>query len=150
MQGGNPNDIVNCFSAANIGLTPPFQLTAIRFWMGDSTVPPADLSIQVWAGTVGFGPTTTNLYSQELQGFVAGENTAHLDETLLMFDAEFCVGVKSVSMTDGLRIQTDGGQSDSASYLMSPRCGLPEFKSLGDIAGPGDFCIEAMVMEGGR
>jgi hypothetical protein len=71
-----------------------------------------------------------------------------LDEALLLFDAEFCVGVKSSSIEDGLRIQTDGGQSDQASYLMSPRCGLPGFKSLGDIAGPGDFCSEAMVMEG--
>jgi hypothetical protein len=150
MQGGNPNDIVNCFSVTEIGLSPPFQLTATRFWVGDSAVPPEDLSIQVWAGTVADGPTAINLYSQALNGFVSGENTVRLDETLLLFDAEFCVGVRSDSMDDGLRIQTDGGQSDHSSYLMSPRCGLPEFKSLGDIAGPGDFCIEAMVMDGSR
>jgi hypothetical protein len=150
MQGGNPNDIVNCFSVENVGLSPPFQLTTVRFWLGDSTVPPADLSIQVWAGTVAYGPTTTNLYSQALNGFVPGENSVQLDETLLILEAEFCVGVQSASIEDGLRIQTDGGQSDRASYLMSPRCGLPEFKSLGDIAGPGDFCIEAMVTEGER
>ncbi|KAG7369274.1 hypothetical protein IV203_032017 [Nitzschia inconspicua] len=150
MQGGNPNDIVNCYSAAATGLSPPFQLTAVRFWMGDSTVPPVELSIVVWAGTVEFGPTTTNLYSQPLHGYAPGENTAQLTETLLIFDAEFCVGVKSTSMTDGLRIQTDVGQSGSSSYLMSPRCGVPEFKSLGEIASPGDFCIEAMVTEAAR
>jgi hypothetical protein len=120
MQGGNPNDIVNCFSVAGVDLSPPFQLAAVRFWLGDSTVPPADLSIQVWAGTVGSGPTTKNLHSQTLDGYVSGENIVRLDEALLLFDAEFCVGVKSSSIEDGLRIQTDGGQSDQASYLMSP------------------------------
>jgi hypothetical protein len=145
MQGGNPNDVVNCFDVSTVGLGAPFQLTAVRFWMGDSTLPPADLSIQVWEGSVATGPSETNIYSQELVGFVSGENTAAVTTTLLIFDQQFCVGVKSASMTDGLRMQTDGGATDSASYLKSPRCGLPEFKSLNEIAGPGDFCIEAFV-----
>lgn len=146
VQGGNPNDIVNCFDVTSVGLTAPFQLTAVRFWVGDSSLPPADLSIQVWEGFIASGPTN-NLYSQLLTGYVPGENTAQLSATLLIFEVEFCVGVKSESLTGGLRVQTDGGSSDRASYLMSPRCGLPEFKALGDIAGPGDFCIEAFVKE---
>ncbi|KAL3919488.1 MAG: hypothetical protein SGILL_003727 [Bacillariaceae sp.] len=146
MQGGNPNDIVNCFDVTTLGLTAPFELKAVRFWVGDSSLPPADLSIQVWQRSAdGAGPSDTNLYNQDLVGYIPGANTATLTTPLTVTDQEFCVGVKSASMTDGLRIQTDSGTTDGASYIKSPRCGLPDFTSLNEIAGPGDFCIEAMV-----
>jgi hypothetical protein len=145
MQGGNPNDIANCFDVTTVGLAVPFELTAVRFWVGDSADLPADLSIRVWEGTVATGPTMNVLYTQELSGFTSGQNNVFLTSELLIFQTEFCVGVTSVSMDDGLRVQTDGGDMQSNSFIMSPRCGITEFRSLTDIMVMGDFCIEAFV-----
>jgi hypothetical protein len=145
MQGGNPNDIVNCFDITTVGLALPFQVNAVRFWVGDSANLPADLKIRVWEGTVSGGPTTNILYSQDLSGYNSGENNVFITSELLIFEPEFCIGVNSASMDDGLRIQTDGGDMESNSFIMSPRCGLPEFQSLTDIMVMGDFCIEAFV-----
>ena len=145
MQGGNPNDIANCFDVTTVGLAVPFELNSVRFWVGDSTDLPADLSIRVWEGTVATGPTTNVLYTQELSGYNSGQNNVFITTDLLIFTNEFCVGVTSVSMDDGLRVQTDGGDMMSNSFIMSPRCGIPEFRSLTDIMVMGDFCIEAFV-----
>jgi hypothetical protein len=145
MKGGNPNDIVNCFNVESVGLSAPFRLSAIRFWIGDSSGAPSDLKLRVWEGTVSGGPSMNVLHTQDLVGFAVGENNAVVNSDVLIFETEFCVGVTSTSMDDGLRIQTDSGQVNSASWLMSPRCGLPEFQTLAGIGVVGDFCIEAMV-----
>jgi len=145
--GGNPNAIVNCFNINEFEVTIPLQLESIRFWIGESAALPPDLRINVYAGTQANGPMDNIiLYSEELSGYVLGENLVDLDTPLLVFQEQFCVGVASIAPDGGLRIKTDvSGEMDDGSYLKASACGINEFQSLNDVGLMNDFCIEAFV-----
>ena len=145
--GGNPNAIVNCFNINEFEVTIPLQLESIRFWIGESAALPPDLRINVYAGTQANGPMDNIiLYSEELFGYVLGENLVDLDTPLLVFQEQFCVGVASIAPDGGLRIKTDvSGEMDDGSYLKASACGINEFQSLNDVGLMNDFCIEAFV-----
>jgi hypothetical protein len=147
---GNPNDIVNCFDATSFGIGFPFSLDAVRVWIGDSTELTPDLQVNVWVGDlVNEGPIANRLlYSQEVFGYVFGENTFDLDMGNLIYHPDFCVGVTSRSSNAGLRIRTDSKGTGSASYLRSPECGINEFTSLSSAGLKKHFCIEALVSVG--
>eukprot|EP00534_Pseudo-nitzschia_fraudulenta_P005401 CAMPEP_0201190818 /NCGR_PEP_ID=MMETSP0851-20130426/140996_1 /ASSEMBLY_ACC=CAM_ASM_000631 /TAXON_ID=183588 /ORGANISM="Pseudo-nitzschia fraudulenta, Strain WWA7" /LENGTH=225 /DNA_ID=CAMNT_0047476863 /DNA_START=128 /DNA_END=805 /DNA_ORIENTATION=- len=148
---GNPNHLANCFDVAEFGVTVPFELDAIRFWIGDSSPPPPDLQLNIWPGSPLFGPiSNVMLYSQELSGYVPGENIFETDMDVIIFQNSFCIGLTSQTLDAGLRIQTDdSGQMmvDGGSYLRSPTCGVPEFISLEEAGLTNDFCIEALVTD---
>ena len=144
---GNPNDIVNCFNAADFGVSVPFSLTAVRVWIGDSPVLTPDLQVNVWMGfSDGSGPDRL-LYSEEQFGYTFGENNFQLRMARMIMSANFCVGVTARSTNAGLRIATDDGGTGDSSFLRSPACGVNEFLSLLDLFqnSPDGFCIEAVV-----
>jgi hypothetical protein len=146
-NSGNPNDAVNCFDVTDFGGSPPFFVSSVRFWLGTSIRLPADLEIRAWNGTVATGPTTTLLYSEELSGYVQGENTVQLLEPLEVLTDEFCIGLASQTVTDGLRVGTEAG-SGVSSFVIAPVCGGPDFTALSQLTEVGfslDLCIEALV-----
>mmetsp|Transcript_1006 Transcript_1006/g.2322 ORF Transcript_1006/g.2322 Transcript_1006/m.2322 type:complete len:441 (-) Transcript_1006:163-1485(-) len=148
---GNPNEIVNCYNVTEFDIGIPFQIDAVRVWIGDSSPPPPDLQLNVFAGTKENGPTNDIiLYSQQLFGYTAGENTFAISMDVMIFQTNFCVGVTSRSTNSGLRIQTDGsGEDNEASYLRSPECGIVNFMSLTNVGlVENAFCIEALVSFG--
>ena len=146
---GNPNDIVNCFNAADAGVDLPFSLNAVRVWIGDSTVLTPDLEVNIWVGFAdGGGPDPDRLlYSEEVFGYTFGENTFELQMARMIFTQDFCVGVTARSSNAGLRIATDDGGTGESSYLRSPECGVLDFVSLLNLFqdSPNDFCIEAIA-----
>lgn len=144
---GNPNDIVNCYDTAMFGVSVPFSLTAVRVWIGDSTVLTPDLQVNVWAGDDGSGGPVENrlLYSEEQFGYTFGENTFELNMGRMIFQRNFCVGVTARSTNAGLRIMFDEGGFGESSFLRSPECGIENFISLFEAGLENDFCIEALV-----
>mmetsp|Transcript_18283 Transcript_18283/g.42080 ORF Transcript_18283/g.42080 Transcript_18283/m.42080 type:complete len:396 (-) Transcript_18283:1629-2816(-) len=146
---GNPNDIVNCYDVSAFGVEIPFSLDSIRFWIGDSTAVPPDLQLNVWVGTPGGGPISSRLlYSQPLLGHTLGKNSFDIDFGALVRQSNICVGVTSLSVDAGLRIQTDPGGAGEASYIRSPACLVDEFTSLFNAGLKNDFCIEVLVSFG--
>eukprot|EP00536_Pseudo-nitzschia_multiseries_P011233 jgi/Psemu1/28270/gm1.28270_g len=149
---GNPNDLINCYNAEEFGVESPFQVNAVRFWIGDSSPPPPDMLVNIFSGSKELGPTNDGilLYSQQIFGYKTGENIVTLTRDLMLFQLSFCVGVTSRSPDGGLRIQTDDeGETDGGSYLRSPECGINVFTSLIDAGLPQDFCIEVLVTNTG-
>ena len=120
--GGNPNSLLNCFDISPFvdGNTTKTQLSEIRFWVGESTDLPADVSIQVWDtinGTIESGPHTI-VFEQDVLDFVPGMNTVMLDiadgnDSFIPESGVVCVGVHSASLTDGIRIQTESPPTSS-------------------------------------
>lgn len=144
---GNPNDAVNCFNVADFGGSPPFFVSSVRFWLGSSIRLPADLELRVWNGTVADGPGPILLYSEELLGFVQGENNVQLQDAFEVLTNEVCIGLASETVTDGLRVRTENG-SGASSFVVAPVCGGPTFTALSDLTDVGfrlDLCIEAQV-----
>ncbi len=151
-NGGNPNDLVICFDAEQFGVTVPLKLQAVRFWLGVSTDLPADLRLVVWVGSVSGGPTNV-LYTQSLtpSSYMTGENTVTLSPSLDVLEAEFCVGLSSDSVVDGLRVGVSPGTDATSSFFRAPNCGDPNFVSLVSLESQdpdfpnGGYCIEAIV-----
>jgi hypothetical protein len=187
-MGGNPNTLLNCFdvttfvatagqsagigapnsgSMTGTGNTTVIQLKEVRFWIGESSDLPPDLSVRVWDsvdGTVESGPNRL-LFEQDVLKYSVGENTVLLDtaagdDTLIPPDGVVCVGVYSESIEHGLRIQTEASPDDAdaivgpstgpgidpvGSFLMTPSCGLIQFTPLRDLMVEGGLCIESII-----
>jgi hypothetical protein len=173
-MGGNPNTLLNCYdvtsfatidesdtiAATGTNTTRVVELKEVKFWIGESSDLPRDLSVRVWDsvdGTIGSGPNNL-LFEQDVLNYSVGENTIFLDVvtgdgSLIPENGVVCVGVYSESVEDGLRIQTESPPGDDigdtvdpvGSFLMTPSCGLTEFTSLSDLTVRGGLCIEAIV-----
>jgi hypothetical protein len=143
---GNPNDLVNCFNVTEFGAFIPFFVESVRFFTGEATVAlPPDLKIRVWDGTTATGPTGDPLLTQQIFGFVSGENNFALDEPLEIGTEQVCIGLFSESPTAALRIRGEVG-TGLQSYIKAPVCGAEDFVLGGSAFGnPLDFCIEAQL-----
>jgi hypothetical protein len=141
---GNPNDIVNCFNVTEFGAFIPFFVESVRFFTGEPITLPPDLKIRVWDGTATAGPTGDPLLTQEIFGFVFGENNYALDEPLEIGTEQVCIGLFSETPNAGLRIR--GEESTGLqSYLKAPACGAADFVTTASTGVPLDLCIEAHV-----
>jgi len=141
---GNPNSFANCFNVTEFGALIPFSVESVRFFTGEPIPLPPDLKIRVWDGTTTDGPTGDPLLTQEIFGYVFGENNFALDEPLEIGTEQVCIGLFSEAPTAGLRIR--GEESTGLlSYLKAPVCGAPEFVTSASIGLPVNLCIEAHV-----
>ena len=174
-MGGNPNTLLNCYDVTSFATVDEgdtitttgtntsrvVELKEVKFWIGESSDLPRDLSVRVWDsvdGTIGSGPNNL-LFEQDVLDYSVGENTIFMDVasgdgSLIPENGVVCVGVYSESVQDGLRIQTESPPADVdtgdtvdpvGSFLMTPSCGLTEFTSLADLTVRGGLCIEAIV-----
>ena len=143
---GNPNDIVNCFNVTNFGVSVPFRLDFVRFWIGDSATLVPDLQLNIWVGNTEVGPIANRLiYSEELFGFTVGENLFDVRMGARIRQSDVCIGITSRSTNAGLRVQAETPGLGENSFLRSPECGIVDFTSLSDLNLNLDFCIEALV-----
>ena len=67
-----------------------------------------------------------------------------LAENVTIPTAEFCVGLNSENVTEGLRIQNEVGNG-TESFVRAPQCGATVLTSLDEFGLPVRFCIEAFV-----
>jgi hypothetical protein len=141
-NGGNPNDLVNCYDVTSIGGTAPFVIDQVRFWIGTSIPLPTDLSVRVFSSAS--GAPSTQIGSQALSGYVTGANTFPLTTPITVTTNQFCIGINSQNANDGLRIQNEVG-SGSQSFVLAPQCQATSFTSLQAFQLPAQLCIEAFV-----
>ena len=107
----------------------------MRFWLGGVNVNiPDTLSVRVWSGNTAAGPDSSNatlfLYEQEIPAgnFSAGPNTIALDVPVEFTDTdEFCAGIFSGPLDDGVRVQTEFGTDGTKSYVQAPLCAPKTF-----------------------
>ena len=141
---GNPNNLANCFNVTEFGAFIPFFVESVKFFTAEPIPLPPDLKIRVWDGTTTDGPTGDPLLTQEIFGYVFGENNFALHEPLEIGTEQVCIGLFSEAPTAGLRIR--GEESTGlVSYLKAPVCGAADFITTATIGRPVDLCIEAHV-----
>ena len=140
---GNPQDSVSCFNNDQISV--PFQVHALRFWIGQPPLFPDTLSLRIWSGSAASGPTGM-LYEQVLApgSYVPGENSIFLDSPFEITDEEFCAGVYSGPDTDGYAMYADAGDGKD-SFILAPVCGAESFFPLSSIGFNLEYCIEAFI-----
>jgi hypothetical protein len=147
---GNPQDLVNCFINNKTAL--PYQVNAVRFWLGTAIPPPKYLDVRIWSGSRANGPSSL-MFEQSLPAqLILGEYgpiTAYLDTPVEITEQEFCVGVfsgptKYSGLTyDAVTIQFEASNGQEAnSFREMPMCGIETFTRYGD-----KLCIEALVRE---
>jgi hypothetical protein len=143
---GNPNDLVNCYNITNFGGFAPYFVDAVTFWVGNSIDLPGDMSVRIWNGSTGGGPTSL-LFNQSIPtgDYRIGKNTFNLGTDVEIASEEVCIGVFSMALMDGLRIQAELGEGDQ-SYILAPNCGIVAFAPLNEqVLTNTNFCIEASV-----
>jgi hypothetical protein len=143
-ERGNPNDIVNCFNVTEFGAFIPFFVESVRFFTSESLSLSPDLKIRVWDGTTTGGPIGDPLLTQEIFGFVVGENNFALDEPFEIGTEQICIGLFSETPTAGLRIRGEDG-TGLQSYLKAPVCGAQDFVTTASVGAALDLCIEASL-----
>eukprot|EP00934_Nitzschia_sp_Nitz4_P002163 Nitzschia sp. Nitz4//NODE_590_length_10398_cov_65.316349//4897//6201//NITZ4_additional_000085-RA//1//CDS//3329531986//2163//frame0 len=143
-SGGNPNDLVNCFTASDFGVTTPFVLDSVRFWVGNTPVVPADLAIKVWTDVVGGAPGDTPALTESITGYSFGENEFALTTPMTITTDEVCVGLFSGDTSSGFRLRNEevGG---SNSFILAPTCDIDTMSSTSDLGFEVAFCLEALV-----
>ena len=144
---GNPNDMIACFN--NSQTTLPFEVHALRFWIGTSAPLPDNLFLRIWSGSATTGPGTL-LYEQEVPpgSYNIAENTIALDDPFEFSGQEFCAGVYSNLTNDGFRLVMETGDGLESRFL-APNCGAPfdTWYPVQATIGALEFCIEALVTD---
>ena len=165
---GNPNYALNCYdvqdmiykgtATGDLAIVPLLQIDIrmVRFWLGNTSLLPPDLKIQIWNGTVMDGPIAGSdgagiapLWTKEVTNYTFGVNVVEIVPSYQIQDNyEFCIGLLSETIDGGLKVMAEPSGNGMSSYVAAPACtGINDFGflSLPDVNQYADLCIEAMV-----